>query len=110
MESLITTFLKLPMNKGRPAGLSMLPLLRKKIIIWHWLWVENGKPRHGWVNDIRLRAKADYKRNSKWAIRNQEKLTADKIADQLLSESSRDSGLKLNEFKAVRIVCLTYYS
>jgi hypothetical protein len=55
------------------------------------MWLDSGKPRHGWLNSVRLKAKADYKRVSKWVIRNKKKkLRADRMTEKLVRNQDRD--------------------
>ena len=64
---------------------------RDQSIFWHKLWVDCGRrPHSGWVNQVRLRTKAEYKRLSKWVVRNQERLVAERMADKLCFDANRD--------------------
>ena len=57
---------------------------------WHKIWIECQRPEQGLVYDLMKKAKADYKRVSKWLIRNQEAMAAERMADALLTDASRD--------------------
>ena len=57
---------------------------------WHGIWVANGKPRDGWVSEIRNRTRRDYKRVTRWLSRNQDKMRAGKMADACSRNASRD--------------------
>jgi len=57
---------------------------------WHGIWVANGRPRNGWVSEIRNRTRREYKRVIRWLSRNQEKLRAGKMADAYTRNASRD--------------------
>ena len=78
-------------NKGRKAGWEeFVAPHQREAIFWNRLWVENGKPDSGWICAIRDSTRREYKRISRWVIRNQEKLKADKMATALLDNRSRD--------------------
>ena len=81
----------LPVTKptGKAGWSEYVKPYKDQAIFWHSIWVDNNKPNSGWVNDIRLRTKVEYKRISRWLIRNQEKLVADKLASSIL-DSDRD--------------------
>ena len=63
---------------------------KEESIFWHRLWKENGCQRNGVVYDIMLKCKRQYKRISRWVVRNREKLCADKMANAILSGQDRD--------------------
>jgi len=68
-------------------------------IFWHSIWVSCGKPRQGWVADIRRRTRAQYKRASQWVLRNQEKLSAERMADALSENRQRDMWTEVKKVK-----------
>ena len=57
---------------------------------WQRIWVANGRPRTGWVSDVRNKSRREYKRVVQWLSRNQEKLRASRMADACASNVSRD--------------------
>ena len=57
---------------------------------WFQIWHQNGRPKQGIVRDLMHSTKAEYKRLSKWVIRNQDKLQSEKMADALSNSSCRD--------------------
>lgn len=59
-------------------------------IQWNRLWVDSGKPNTGWLFDMRNSSRREYKRVSRWVVRNQDKLKADRMATALLDNRSRD--------------------
>ena len=64
--------------------------LKADAVFWHRLWVDSGRPRDGWVHAIMTRTRAEYKKMSRWVIRNQEQLAASRMADALSENRSRD--------------------
>ena len=77
-------------KKGKAGWNPYLRQCQEDSIFWHRLWVENGKPATGWVSEQRRKARAEYRRVSRWVVRNQEKLSADRMADAFLSNRYRD--------------------
>jgi hypothetical protein len=63
---------------------------QEESIFWHKIWLSSGRPRTGWVQDIRKKTRAQYKRISRWILRNQGKLSADRMAQALSENNSRD--------------------
>jgi hypothetical protein len=63
---------------------------RNKSIFWNKVWVENGMPEVGLIRDIRQSSKKDYKHAAKWVIRNQDNITADRMATKLHSDMNRE--------------------
>ncbi|ELU17001.1 hypothetical protein CAPTEDRAFT_201883 [Capitella teleta] len=63
---------------------------RNKSIFWNKVWVENGMPEVGLIRDIRQSSKKDYKHAAKWVIRNQDNITADRMATKLHSDVNRE--------------------
>ena len=70
---------------------------RDRSLMWFRMWLENGRPGAGVVYECMKKAKRDYKRVSRWVLRNQEKLTASKMADALLSKRERDFWTEVNK-------------
>jgi hypothetical protein len=65
---------------------------KETAIFWHKLWVSNGRPRIGWIADVRHKIRRNYKRLSRWVLRNQVSLRTDKMAAAINSNRSRDFG------------------
>lgn len=77
-------------KKSKAGWSDIVAPYKEKSIFWHNMWVENGKPRTGVVSDIMLKAKLEYKRISRWVIRNQDKLSADRMASALLNNNNHE--------------------
>ncbi|ELU06860.1 hypothetical protein CAPTEDRAFT_215825 [Capitella teleta] len=59
---------------------------QKKIaILWNRIWKESGSPNTGIIHSIRKKTRAEYRRASRWVVRNEEKQKADKMTDTLHS-------------------------
>jgi exonuclease III len=63
---------------------------RDKAIFWHNLWKDNGFPRNGVIADIRRQTRARYHLAVKQAKQNGDKRRAQKMADAILGNKSRD--------------------
>ena len=61
---------------------------KQKAIFWHNLWKSNGSPRNGVIADIRRRTRSQYHLSIKKARRNSEKFTADRLAEDLMSNDN----------------------
>ena len=63
---------------------------KDRSILWFRMWLENGRPNSGAVYECMRKTKRDYKRVARWVLRNQEKLSVQKMADALLARRERD--------------------
>ena len=77
-------------SKRRAGWSEFVKPLKEKSIFWHKLWVANGRPSTGLIKQIMLQTRQDYKRKARWVIRNQDKLSSDRMAKALLENRSRD--------------------
>lgn len=57
--------------------------------LWYRIWHDNGRPEQGILKDIMVKTKKEYKRVSKWVLRNQDRIKSDRMADALLSNKNR---------------------
>lgn len=65
-------------------------VLREKAIVWHTIWVENGRPHNGAVADIRRRTRAAYHYAVRKVKNNKERVAADKLATKMQGKDSRE--------------------
>ncbi|ELT96613.1 hypothetical protein CAPTEDRAFT_210427 [Capitella teleta] len=72
---------------------------QEESIFWHKIWLSSGRPRTGWVQDIRKKTRAQYKRISRWVLRNQGKLSADRMAQALSENNYRDLWREVKKLK-----------
>ena len=63
---------------------------RQTSLFWHLIWEDCGRPRTGWVFEVRKKTKTEYKRAAKWVVRNQNLLSAERMAERLASEHQQD--------------------
>jgi hypothetical protein len=77
-------------KKGKAGWKELVDPSKKESVFWHRIWVSNGRPRSGWISDIRNSTRREYKRISRWVVHNQEQLRADKMAASLASNNTRD--------------------
>lgn len=75
--------LPFPRKKVKVRWKEQLSPHHEKAIFWNRMWTMMGKPRNGWVKDIREKTSREYKRGSRWVVRNQGKLSAAKMAQAL---------------------------
>ena len=69
-------------TKAKAGWTEYVAPFKDKAILWRYIWNENGKPRQGWVYEIMIKARLEYKRISRWVIRNQNKIKAEKWQKQ----------------------------
>jgi len=62
---------------------------KERSIFWTRVWNESGRPQQGVLYDVVKKAKRDYKREARRVIRNQKQLTAQRMAESILTDSSR---------------------
>ncbi len=60
-------------------------------LFWHSLWIDNGKPRHGIVADLRCKTRAQYHRVCKIVLRKDAEIRCDTMADAIISNPSGNS-------------------
>ena len=63
---------------------------KDRSMFWRRMWEDNDKPRFGIVFELMTKARFEYKRRSRWVIRNQEKIKNEKIAEAISSNNQRD--------------------
>ena len=76
--------------RGRAGWNEMAEPQRRASLFWHRLWEDCGRPRMGWVYELRKKTKAEYKRASKWVVRNQDKLAAERMAERIANGQHQD--------------------
>lgn len=62
---------------------------KERSIFWHDIWIDNGKPREGIVANLMRKARADYRKAVKYIKRNQDILSADRMANALIQNNNR---------------------
>jgi hypothetical protein len=75
---------------------------KETAMFWYSMWVNGGSVRSGWLHTIMLQTRAQYKRVSRWMVRNQERLVADRMANAMASNQSRDLWNKVRRVKGVQ--------
>ena len=63
---------------------------REASIFWHSIWKQCGSPGTGWVSQIRRHARGEYHRAVRNLQRQRNSVTANKMANSLNSNNSRD--------------------
>jgi hypothetical protein len=64
--------------------------VRNEAMFWHGIWLDNGRPKHGIVADIRRRTRAKYKQVVKALKRDQGEQMSKKLSTSLQSNCKRD--------------------
>ncbi|ELT92665.1 hypothetical protein CAPTEDRAFT_209521 [Capitella teleta] len=77
-------------KRGKAGWSTHFKQFQEDAIFWNRIWVEDGRPTTGSLSIIRRSTRAQYRRASKWVVRNQDKLSADRMAQALASNNSRD--------------------
>ena len=63
---------------------------REKALFWHNIWNDSGRPRDGWVAQIRRATRANYHRAVRNTVRIKNDIIKERIADGLLNSKHRD--------------------
>lgn len=92
-------------RKAKAGWLTHVKPLQEDAIFWQRIWSECGKPATGWVSDIRRRTRGEYRRVSRWVLRNQESLSAVQMAEALESNRSRDLWSEVKKIRGKDRLC-----
>lgn len=87
-------------RKAKAGWVTHVKQYQEDSVFWHRMWMSNGKPRTGWINEIRLRTRAQYRRASRWVLRNQDRLSADRMAQSLRGNDARDFWVEAKKMKS----------
>ena len=68
-------------------------------LYWHKVWVENGRPSDGIYANIRRISRAEYHKARKYALKNEDLLKSQKIADSLVNDTNSDFWQNIRKFK-----------
>lgn len=89
--------------KRRVAGWNELVAPQKQeSILWHRVWLENNKPRQGWIYELKRKSKMEYKLASRRILKNQREHRHARMATAVLEDRNRDfwSEVKRNNCKS----------
>ena len=81
-------------NSLKPYWSAELQQLKEDSIHSHRMWIANGKPRSGWINDFRLRCKYKYKHSVKLAAITFELDLDDELSQHLMRKDMDKFWLK----------------
>ena len=81
---------KIQPSRAKAGWSELVAPAQEKAKFWHRMWISGGGERQGWVHALMLKTRAEYKRVSRWVIRNQQQLQADRMAGHLANNRSRD--------------------
>ena len=86
--------LTIPQSKPRqgnvPYWTEQVQPERDKALYWHYIWVQAGKPRHGWVANIMRSTRVKYHRAIKLVKKQEEDLRKQRMAQYISENNSRD--------------------
>jgi hypothetical protein len=73
-----------------PARTKQVEPYKDKALFWHNMWNETGRPREGYVAQIRRATRAAYHRAIRRAIKENDSIARDKLAESLLKNWNGD--------------------
>ena len=71
-------------------------------LFWHRLWLDNGRPREGVVAEVRRKTRSLYHRAVRKLMKNDEQLSYEKMANQILKNKSRNLWDEVKRLKSSR--------
>lgn len=77
-------------KKGLAGWSTLVNPLKEEAILWNKMWIDCGRPNSGWVYHIRRKTRAKYRHAVKFVLKNQDKLSAERMAQALEKNASRD--------------------
>ena len=86
-------------KKIKPGWNDSVKELKNEALSWHVLWKNNGFPREGYLAEQRKISRARYHRAIRHIERNTNRIRMEKMADDLLSNSSADVYRAVDQMK-----------
>ncbi|ELU11340.1 hypothetical protein CAPTEDRAFT_210625 [Capitella teleta] len=77
-------------KKGLAGWLTLVNPLKEDAIFWNKIWMDCGRANSGWVYNIRRKTRAKYRQAVRFVLNNQDKLSAERMAQALERNASRD--------------------
>ena len=75
---------------GSPLWNDEIDDIREVALFWHWLWIDNGRPRLGHVADIIRRTRAKYPYTVRYTKRCENDRRKRKMAESVSTNNQRD--------------------
>ena len=76
--------------------------VREGALFWHWLWIENGRPRLGHVADIMRRTRATYHYTIHYTKRCENDRRKRKMAESVSTNNQRDLWLETKKLTSIK--------
>ncbi|ELT89589.1 hypothetical protein CAPTEDRAFT_195409 [Capitella teleta] len=77
-------------KKGLAGWSTLVNPLKEDAIFWNKIWMDCGRANSGWVYNIRRKTRAKYRQAVRFVLNNQDKLSAERMAQALERNASRD--------------------
>ena len=77
-------------DRGIPCWNDEVESIRETAMFWHWLWVDNDRPRHGHVAAIMRKTRASYHYAVRQIKRRERDLRKSKMAESVSTNKQRD--------------------
>ncbi|ELT95278.1 hypothetical protein CAPTEDRAFT_213990 [Capitella teleta] len=77
-------------KKGLAGWSTLVNPLKEDAIFWNKIWMDCGRANSGWVYNIRRKTRAKYRQAVRFVLNNQDKLSAERMAQALDRNASRD--------------------
>ena len=77
-------------DRGIPYWNDEVESIRETAMFWHWLWVDNDRPRHGHVAAIMRKTRASYHYAVRQIKRRERELRKRKMAESVSTNKQRD--------------------
>ena len=90
---------KVKKSPRKPYWKEVAAPLKEKSLFWHSIWVSCGRPREGWVADIRRKTRHDYHRAVRYIMRNEEALRYQRMAERVTSSQGESLWDELQKLK-----------
>ena len=78
---------------------------RESSMFWHERWKEQGRPRVGWLADMRRRTRSQYHLAVKAVKKNKDIIVKNKIADSLSEVDDKKFWMHMNKLKLSKPAC-----
>ncbi len=86
-------------SKNKPGWNEEIKFLKREALSWHSFWKMNSRPSVGYVADMRRISRATYHRAIRHLERSSSKIRMEKMAEALVSNSSRDMWSEVKRLK-----------
>jgi hypothetical protein len=99
---------KTPIPVTRPASTARVPgwteyvvPYGKKSLFWHYIWIDNSRPKTGIIAIITRTTRTAYHKATRLVNRNRADIVNERFADAILSNNTRDSRHEAKQIRGV---------